>query len=514
MSDTRIKNSTHSMMWMMIFLSISSIAPLIIRSLIIRYMGMEYAGLNSLFMSIMQIFNITELGIGEALVFYLYKPMAEKDEQRVNALLNLYRKVYMIIGAVFALLSAIMIPFLPYLVKEGCPDEINLLTLYLIYVINTLCAYFYKSYVVSVFQTNQSLYYDYMARTIVWIFAYAIQFFAVIKYHNYYIFAVSNIFATLALNALDYIIIRIKYPNYRPEGKIEKSFFPEFIKKVSAMSFMKIRNMLRLTFDTVVISSLLGLTALAKYNNYYMIMLVPLMITTYFRQSILQSLGNSVALESKESNRGVVKLYSFCLQGINVVFSSALLCGYHDFITLWVGEESVFNFRIEILFVLYYYVRQMTDISELIRNSTGIWWQGKWVPLAETITNLVLNIVFASIWGIEGVLWATIISIVVVNIPFETYYVFNKYFNDKIGRILVDYLINGLLAILIIGVSYILSSKIIVGGLILQFILKAMVATVISAMLFMILHIKDGRMKDIIEIFMRMISRKDSSGKQ
>lgn len=514
MSDTRIKNVTHSMVWMMIFLGLSSIAPLILRSVIIRYMGIEYAGLNSLFNSVMQIFNISELGLGEAIVFYLYKPMAERDEQRINALLNLYRKVYMVIGLIFAFVSIIMIPFLPLLVKGDCPDDINMLVLYLIYVGNTVLAYFYKSYVVSIFQTNQALYYDYMVRTFVWIFAYTIQFCAVMIYRNYYIFAVANIFVTLSLNTLDYLIVRKKYPNYFPAGKIEKSFFPDFIKKVSAMSFMKIRNMLRLSLDTVVISSFVGLVALAKYNNYYMIMALPLMLSSYFRQAVLQSLGNSVAMESKESNRGVVKLYSFCLQWINVVFSAVLLCSYHDFITLWVGEESVFGLKIEILFVVYYYVRQMTDISELIRNSTGIWWQGKWVPLAETITNLVLNIVFANIWGIEGVLWATIISIVVVNIPFETYYVFNKYFNDKTGRILADYLINGLLAILIIGVSYILSSKIIVGGLILQFILKAMVATVISAILFMILHIKDGRMKDIIEIFMRMISRKESSGKQ
>ena len=87
------------------------------RTLLIRYLGMEYLGLNSLFTSILQILNLAELGVGSALGYSMYAPIAEGKKDEICALLSLYRRYYRLIGLGIFLAGIVLLPFLPSLVK-------------------------------------------------------------------------------------------------------------------------------------------------------------------------------------------------------------------------------------------------------------------------------------------------------------------------------------------------------------------------------------------------------------
>ena len=130
--DGRIKNSLRNVTGAIINKFVAIIFPFIIRTIIIYRLGAEYAGLNSLFSSVLQILSLSELGIGSAIVFSMYKPIADEDYEMVGALLNLYRKVYFIIGCFMLVVGLIMVPFLPYLINGSYPADINLYTLYLL----------------------------------------------------------------------------------------------------------------------------------------------------------------------------------------------------------------------------------------------------------------------------------------------------------------------------------------------------------------------------------------------
>ena len=114
-------------------------------------MGMQYVGLGSLFSSILQVLSFAELGIGSALVFSMYKPMAEGDDDKVCALLNFYRNAYRIIGSIILLLGLVIMPFLKKLIAGDLPDGVNLQALFSIYLINNILGYFlftYKQFIV------------------------------------------------------------------------------------------------------------------------------------------------------------------------------------------------------------------------------------------------------------------------------------------------------------------------------------------------------------------------------
>ena len=104
--------------------------PFLIRTIFIRYIGLEYAGLNSLFSSIIQVLNLAELGVGSALVFSMYKPVANDDYDKLCALIKLYRTYYRIIGLIVLTIGISITPFLPYLIKDGIPENLNLYILY------------------------------------------------------------------------------------------------------------------------------------------------------------------------------------------------------------------------------------------------------------------------------------------------------------------------------------------------------------------------------------------------
>ena len=106
MKIERTKNTTRNMMAGVFLRLYQMIGPFVLRTVMIYMLGMEYVGLNSLFTSILHMLNLAELGVGSALVYSMYKPLADKNYSKLTQLMKLYRDVYRIIGAV-VLLGAI-----------------------------------------------------------------------------------------------------------------------------------------------------------------------------------------------------------------------------------------------------------------------------------------------------------------------------------------------------------------------------------------------------------------------
>lgn len=142
----RTKNATRNIIWGIIEKVVTILMPFICRTVFIKVLGSEYLGLNSLFSSILQVLSISELGIGTAIVFSMYKPIAEDDENALCALLNVYKKVYQIIGTVILLVGLAILPILPKLINGTYPSEVNIYVLYLIYLFNTVIGYYLFAY--------------------------------------------------------------------------------------------------------------------------------------------------------------------------------------------------------------------------------------------------------------------------------------------------------------------------------------------------------------------------------
>lgn len=139
----RTKNASRNIVFGVILKAYQIFVPFLMRTAMIYLMGVQYLGLNSLFTSILQVLNLAESGVGSAMVFGMYKPIAEDDNITICALMKLYRNYYRVIGLVIAVVGCALTPFIPNLIKSDIPAGINI---YILYLLNLILVQFIGIY--------------------------------------------------------------------------------------------------------------------------------------------------------------------------------------------------------------------------------------------------------------------------------------------------------------------------------------------------------------------------------
>ena len=162
--------------------------PFIIRTIIIYRLGAEFAGLSSLFSSILQVLSLTELGISNAIVYEMYKPISTGNTSMVSALLNLYKKLYRIVGCLILTIGLVLVPFLDTLIHGSYPSEINIYVLYFIFLLNTVLSYFLFAYKSALLFADQRQDIENVINMMIIAITYIVQIIVLIIFENYYIY--------------------------------------------------------------------------------------------------------------------------------------------------------------------------------------------------------------------------------------------------------------------------------------------------------------------------------------
>ena len=410
---------------------VSMFATFIMRTIIIRYLGSLYLGLDSLFVSILQILSLAELGVGSAMVFSMYKPIAEDDTPAVCALLNLYRTIYRWIAVAMVAIGLIMVPFLHIIVKTELPADLNLYVLYFINLSSIILSYMLFAYRSSLFTATQHFSVDNNIVTFFKIASSIAQAAAVIIFRNYYYYCLILPLTELLKNYAIYVISNKMYPQYQCEGVVPKEEIDNIKKRVAGMFLYKLSGVFRNSFDSIVLSAFLGLHILAKYNNYYYILNAITGIIILTSTSITASVGNSIVLETKKKNYNDFNKFQMLYMWIMSWATICLLCCYQPFIKIWVGENMLFGDGIMIIFCIYFLTQGFNRICYIYRQAAGLWWQDRYRPVVESIVNLTLNIILVKYIGVVGVMLSTIFCLITINCVWGTYTLFRHYFTDE-----------------------------------------------------------------------------------
>ena len=436
----RTRRAFVNIIWGFIEKMITLICPFIIRTIMIYKLGNEYLGLNGLFTSILQVLSLAELGFGDAIVFSMYKPIIENDNKMLSALLNLYKKVYRIIGMVILCVGLLILPFITKFVKGGYPSEVNIYVLYCIYLFNTVISYFLFAYKESLLKAHQRN--DVNSRILSGcnIVMYVLQIIVLLLFSNYYLYIVIMPVTTIVLNCVRSLFVKKMYPQIVCEGHIEKDAVIGLSKRIIGLTLNKLAQVCRNSFDSIIISSFLGLVILARYQNYYYIISALTVMVSIITTAVGSGIGNSIAAETVEKNYSDYKEFLFIYNWIACFCTVCMLCLYQPFIELWVGKSNVLPLSTVILCCIYFYTMKLGDIAAVYRQAAGIWWEDKFRPIVESVVNLAVNIVLVKYIGVDGVLVSTIISIVCINIPWATYVLFKVYFKMSIKEVFFKYI--------------------------------------------------------------------------
>ncbi len=487
MKTSRTKNASRNIVWGVIEKIIVLIIPFITRTILIKTLGAEYLGLNSLFTSILSVLSITELGLGTAIVFSMYKPIAEDDDDTVCALLNVYRKIYNVIGVIILVAGLAVLPFLPYFIKGSYPAGINIYILYLIYLVNTVIGYFLFAYKGALFSAYQRNDVASKRRMIISLCTSLLQIALLIFTRNYYVYIVVIPLSTVATNLANAYIAKKMFPDIVCRGSISSEMKAGIKKRISGLVLFKIYNVIFTSVDTIVISAFLGLTPLAIYNNYYYIQTTIVGFLTILTASITAGVGNKMVTDSPDDNYIDFKKFTFANGWLCSWCSICLLCLYQHFMQWWVGPELLFPVDTMILMVLYFLLPRITTMTYTYREAAGLWWEDRFRPLVSTVVNLVVNIILVKYIGMNGVIISTLLCTIFINVPWGTIILFKNYFKRSPAEYFMKIMFYIAVTALAGGVTWLVCGFVGPTGLINLFI-KGFICIVIPNVIFLLFY--------------------------
>lgn len=485
MEDSRTKNTVRNIGAGLINQIVSIILPFINRTVILWSLGAEFTGLSGLFSAILSVLGIAELGFNTAIVYSLYKPMAENDENKICEIVSLYRKIYEIIGTIIFIIGMVIMPFLKYLIHGSYPNEINLYVVYFLYLLNTVISYYMFAYKECLLIANQRQDIAQNLRTIVNIFRYGMQFAILLILHNFYYYLIVAIIGTIVTN-LGIQCITVKKYSYFKQIKKKQHVPVEMITQVKGLMINKICDTFRNSFDSLIISSFIGLTATAIYGNYYYIYSAVYGVMLTICNAMAASVGNSIVEKDECQNYEDLLTFSALFSVVMGVCTALMACLYQPFMKLWAGNNLLLPTFDMFLFCVYFYVINMNNIRNQYISGTGIWWKLKVSYTVEAIANLLLNFILGKVLGITGVLLATIITIFIFNYLQRNTILFKNYFKkSSYSKYLLEQLYYALFAVIAVGVSYILCRQINLGS-VFGMITKGLIVSVVSSIILLI----------------------------
>lgn len=513
MAESRTKNAKRNGAWGIISRIVGLLLPFLSRTVIIKALGAEYLGLNGLFTSILTVLNLTELGVGSAIVYSMYKPIATGDDELVCALLNLYKKIYKIIGVSIIVIGVILMPFISNLVSGDVPLDINIYILFGLYIINTVVSYFLFAYKQSLIHACQRDDVTSKITIVTSILLNISQIILLFLTRNYYWFIILQIVSVLISNLINSYCADKLFPQYKCHGEISKELGHDIKQRVTGLMIIKVAAVSRNALDSIIVSTFLGLQAVAMYNNYYYIINAVSSILLVLMSAIAAGVGNSVAVESKEKNLEDMRNINFLYMMISGLCTSCIITMYQPFMRIWVGENLMFSETIMILFSLYFILQKIGDVQAQYFDAAGLWWYGKWRGFIEALFNLILNIGLGYFFGVTGIVIATIFTIIFINFPLTTYYTFKYYYGKKMMPFIVEQLFMVSKIIICSAACYFVANLMPNGsGILIEIVfmgLKGISAILIFTGLFSILNIRNQRFKTSLKWIKARIKVKD-----
>lgn len=431
------------------------VLPFITRTIMIKSLGTEYTGLSGLFSAILNIFNVAELGFATAIAYSLYKPIALGDNEMVCALMCYFRKIYKIIGVIISALSILILPLLKYMIKGSIPNELNVYVLFMLTAFYNVAGYLlfaYKDVVIGASQRQDILHIIDVGICLV---QFCLQCFVLLIFKSYYLFLIIQISCVLLRNLIVGYVSKKMFPQYEKKGPklnvIEKK---KILMHVKGIAIGKITTTSRNGFDSMMISYYCGLFYVTIYDNYYYVLGAVNTIIGTISSAIMASVGNSIALESKEKNFRDYMKFDFYYWIIRVVCSLLMLLLYQPFMHMWVGSDVMLTNSSMILFVIYFYITSRANIRSAYIAGSGIWNKLQTINCIELGCNIILNIVLGIVWGMNGILIASIVTVFVCSIIGNSVVLFKEYFERNAWFFLKEMMEQDIIAILLLGIAY------------------------------------------------------------
>lgn len=397
------------------------------RRVLIYSVGVEYLGINGLMTNILTIFSLAESGIGVAIGYSLYKPLAENDVEKIKSLMRFFRSTYRLLAAGTAVIGLAFYPFLPIFLKDDTAPDANII--YLMFLFSSVVSYLWV-YKTTLNASDQNKYLYTIANTLTQIAVLILKVVVLYFTENYILYLSIEIGSTIIKNVIFSFIVDRRYPYLKEKNvqKLDAGTKKSLFTNIKALFFCKVGYILSQCSDNLVISSIVSVTAVGLYSNYTTLISSVSGFVTTFSGGVTASMGNLIASASKERAYEVYKRIDFINFWLYTFSSICLLCLTEPFIKIWLGEAYVLSKGILVVAVLTFYIKGINSGIDLAKNAAGLYHPDRYVPMMEAGLNLVISIVLANRIGLLGVLIGTLVSFCLFSFWTKPYFVYRDVF--------------------------------------------------------------------------------------
>lgn len=476
--SSRTQNSVRNSMVGIVVQCAGVLLSFLTRCVFVSALNEEYLGVNGLFSNILTVLSLAELGVGTAIIYSLYKPIADKNEEEISALINYYRKAYLIIGVVITILGVAISPFLNILIKDT-PDIPHLTHIYILFLANTSVSYLF-AYRRALFTADQREYLLSKYRFFFNVIKAVGQCCILILSRNFILYLLVQIACTSMENIYVHFRANRLYPFLKEHrnAKLSKEKVEKITTDIKALMIYKVGSTALDGTDNIILSMFVGVIWVGKLSNYTLILSAVAMVAAQAVNAVTASVGNYIAKEASDRYEDLLfkmTYLSFCIYGFSFVALASLLS---PFISMVFGTQYVLNNMEVLVLSLNFYIFGMMNSIWTFRTTMGLFTYGKYRPLVSAVINIVVSVILARYIGLIGVLLGTTITRVLTNVWYDPYIVYKYGMKKKVAnyyRKWIYYLILSLSALVIVSSI----STLFYGSVLLVFILRCILCVVV-----------------------------------
>ena len=495
------KNALSSFCNKMIMLCLTFIS----RKLFIKYIGIEYLGINGLFANVLTLLSLADLGVGTAMNVSLYKPLAEHDTRKLSALLNYFRQLYHLIAITVFLIGVALTPFLKYIINMD-RDIPHLYWYYVIFVAKNAVSYLF-AYKSSVIRADQKRYLVDKVDIYTSVCKVLLQFVAVITLHSYLVYILIDVAQIIVYNVALSVVADQIYPFLSKCEKLDKGEKRGIFSDISSVFLYKVSYSLLNGTDNILMSMIVGTVYVGIYSNYLTIASNLESFVALLFTALTASVGNLIATADSTQRYktfNIMQMVSFWLCG-NICVSLLFLT--QDFVQMWFGKELLLDNLTVIAIVLNTFFSICMQPIWTFREGTGMYRQIRYIMFVTAMLNLVLSIVLGKWLGISGILFATSISKICTYFWYEPNILFRDFFQQSVKGYYLNYFMNVML-ILFCGVVCYLPISRMREVTVLNWFLKEAICFVVVNSAFFMRYRKTSEMKDMLQKVLFLVRSK------
>lgn len=505
----RSENSIKSVITATITSIVTILIGFITQSIFVKTLGNEYLGINGLYTNILSMLAIAELGFGSAIIVNLYRPVAKGNIEKIKTLMYFYKIIYRIIATIVAALGIILLPFLKYIVGD-ISININLQFIFILYLMDTVISYL-LTYKRSILQANQKNYIINIVHFGYIIIMNTLQIIYLIVFKEFVGYLIIKIICRLLENIIISIIADKKYSYIKSKDvkPVSKRLKKSIYIRVKGLLFHKIGGFIVLGSDNIIISmtKTLGVGVVGLYSNYYMIISALNNLFGQIFTSLTASVGNLLIEANNKKIKSIYKstlllnswLYSFA--AISMFFISV------PFVKIWLGNEYVLSQAVVLTLVINFYINGMRRTYNTFKEAAGVFYEDRYVPIIESVVNIVVSIALANVIGLAGVFIGTIASNMVLFLFSFPKYVYKKILHGEVKEYIKENIQYAVMFAVSFIITYVFIQFVKITNNYLLVLIYGIICLIIPNLIFFIVKHKTEEFKYYKNLVMNMKSK-------